>query len=139
MDQTVIISLPIDPAPTFEADVAIELPGSRAQAVLRFEFRHLTRDELVALDRAYMGMPELGAPADAAPPPPMSDGDLLERVIKRWTVGPVDADQRPIAYSRAALERLINAYPAATSAIYTRHQQELREARVKNSGRQPGR
>lgn len=131
MDEITLISLPIDPAPTFEADVTIELPGSRAQAKLRFEFVHLGRDELVALDRRYLGAPGAGE-ASENPPAPMTDGDLVAAIVKRWTVGPVDADQRPIAYSRAALERLLNAYPAATAAIYTTHQRELREARRKN-------
>jgi hypothetical protein len=131
MDEITLISLPIDPAPTFEADVAIELPGSRAQARLRFEFNHMGRDELVALDRRYLGAPAGGEVADN-PPAPMTDGDLIAAIVKRWTVGPVDAEQRPIAYSRAALERLLNAYPAATAAIYATHQRELREARRKN-------
>lgn len=131
MDEITLISLPIDPAPTFEADVTIELPGSRAQAKLRFEFVHMGRDELVALDRRYLGAAAPGESTDN-PPAPMSDGDLVAAIVRRWTVGPVDADGRPIAYTRAALERLLNAYPAATAAIYTTHQRELREARRKN-------
>lgn len=132
MDEVTLISLPIDPAPTFEADVAIELPGSRAVANLRFEFVHMGRDELLALDRRYMGAPDPAAASDSPAPAPMTDGDLVAAIVKRWTVGPVDADQRPIAYSRGALERLLNAYPAATAVIYTTHQRELREARRKN-------
>lgn len=120
--ETVIISLPIDPAPTFEADVEIELPGSRDRAVLRFEFNHLTRDELEELDKAYL----------LAKPGAATDGDMISRIVKRWVVGPVDKEGRSIAYGRAALDRLLNAYPAAASAIYFKHQRELREARAKN-------
>lgn len=123
MEQTVITSLPIVPAPTFESDVAIELPGSRVQAVLRFEFVHKTREELTALDAEY-----LATNVD----PARADGDLIEKIVKRWIVGPVDGEGRPVAFNRAALDRLLNAYPAAISAIYTRYQRELREARLKN-------
>lgn len=123
MEQTVITSLPLDPAPTFESDVTIELPGSRTPSVLRFEFFHKRRAELAALDSEY-----LAADGD----PARADGDLIERIAKRWIVGPVDAEGRPVAFNRAALDRLLDAYPAAIGAIYTRYQRELREARLKN-------
>jgi hypothetical protein len=139
MDETVIISLPINPAPTFEADVAIVLPGSRAEAVLRFEFNHMTREELIALDRAYLGVPDPAADPQAPQRELMTDADMVERIVKRWVIGPVDDDKRPVAYNRDALDRLLNAYPGAAGVIYVTHQRELREARVKNSGRQPGR
>ena len=133
MDEITLISLPIDPAPTFEADVTVELPGTRAQAKLRFEFVHKTRDELNALDLAYLGKHAAPADSDSPAPAPMTDGDLVASIVKRWTVGPVDADQRPVAYTRAALERVLNAYPAAAAAIYNEYQMQLRQVRRKNS------
>lgn len=105
----------IDPAPTFECDVALTLPGKQQTATLPLTFRHKTKRELAAF---------------LNPAKPRTDIELLSEIIVGW--GVENAQEQPVKYSAEALEHLLDQYPSAALQIHEAYVRELSEARRKN-------
>lgn len=113
----------LNPNPTFQADVALTVPGAAAPIKVRFTFRHKGRKALADWVRR---------PADAAKAgEPLDDAGYLGEVIEDWS-GPVDEAGQPAAYGREALAALIDAYPASSREIYDGYLRALTESRAKN-------
>lgn len=106
----------INPAPTFDAEVGITIPGAAECATLAVTFRHRGRRELKAwIDRAK----------DAA-----SDAAYLGEVIESWR-GVEDAEGRALPYSAEALAKLLDAYPTSGSELFDAYLDALTRAREK--------
>lgn len=122
--------LNINPNPVFIAAIAIALPGLVAvggtaapQAEITFTFRHQGRKALDAW---------IAAPAEAAKAgKPLSDTEFLAQVITDWQ-GVLADDGSQVAYTPAALDQVLDAYPTAARAIYTGYLDALTESRAKN-------
>jgi hypothetical protein len=110
----------INPAPTFDADVPLSMPGGQV-ATLRFKFRHKTRPQLEAWLTSFT--------AESL------DHERLSEVIEDWPGGPVDAAGKPVAYSLEALAQLCTDHPGVGIAIHQTYLRELTDNRAKNSGR----
>lgn len=107
----------IDPAPEFEADVPVHVPGAAAAVPVRMRFRHQGRRAL----RAWIE----GGKARA-------DDEWLADVVAGWA-GVVDAAGEPVPYTRAALGRMLDAYPGVGADIYDAYLAELFRGRTGNS------
>lgn len=99
----------LNPEPTFRATVQIPVPGAEDMP-LEVEFRHKTRDAL----RQY-----LDGLADS------TDEDALQAILVGW-------HNCETAFSREALETLLQNYPAAARAILARYAVEVSGARRGN-------
>ena len=107
----------IAPAPTFDAEVLLTVPGAPERAALALTFRHRGRKALRDwIDRAK------SAASDAA---------YLGEVIEGWK-GVEDADGRPLPYSAEALAQLLDAYPASGAELFDQYLDALTRAREKN-------
>ncbi len=108
------------PAPTFEADVGLSLPGG-GQATVRLVFRHQGR---AALKRWIDGAGDL------------TDAAFLSAVIAGWrgVHGPQD---EAVPFTPEALEALLDAYPSAGSEVFEAYLNELTQGRRKNSNARP--
>lgn len=111
----------LNPAPTFRATVPISQPGDEPPLQLEVIFRHRGRAELAALMAEVSNSTAHGK----------SDVDALSQIIDAWT-GVVDADGAVVAYSRQALERLLDAFPASGADIFRAYWTELTESKRKN-------
>lgn len=103
---------------SFPLSVQFPLPGLAEPQTLPLTVQHKTRDEVTAW---------LAPPAEGST---RTDAELLAEVITDWSVA--DADGQPIAYSREALARLLDAYPAAAGTIATAYFEALQDTRRKN-------
>lgn len=100
------------PNPTFRAKVTIPTPGDAPDGVIEFEFRHKTLGEM----KRYAA--ELQAPG-------VDDAGKLAEIIVGWSG--VEEE-----YSRESLGKLIDNFPAATTAIVAGYVRELAGARLGN-------
>jgi hypothetical protein len=104
----------LDPAPTFQATARLSFPGG-GEGALPITWRHLGR----AAMRAWIERVGAGGEVDA-----------LLSVIEDWKV--VDADGTPLAFDRAALERLLDAYPASAAELCRTYVEALTASRLGN-------
>lgn len=112
----------LNPAPTFKATVDVSQPGDAPSLQLEVVFRHRGRAELVALMDDIANSKQAGK----------TDAEALGQIIETW-VDVVDADGAAVPYSSAALDRLLDAYPAAGADILRAYWMELTKAKQKNS------
>jgi hypothetical protein len=98
--------------PTFLATVQIPVPGTYPEPV-KFTFKHRSKDEL----RAFMK-----AQDDADPK--MEDIDLVMSMAEGW-----DLDD---PFNRENVDRLLQKFHAAATAISTSYIRELTQARLGN-------
>lgn len=96
----------LDPAPTFEAPVEIPVPGAEP-AKLVFKFKHKTKDEVTAL---YAESPE--------------DAKLMAAILAGW-----ELDDE---FNAANIDRLLQNYHGAATAISTAYLIALRKGRLGN-------
>ena len=101
--------------PTFRVKCALPIPGEPSVSV-EIEFRHKTRVQLVEWGATLLGR---------------QDGDVLEEIIANWS-GITDENDVPLPFSRAALEALLNEFPAAAKVLSSTYTQELADARLGN-------
>lgn len=101
----------LQPNPTFKAKVAISVAGQVAPAQIEVEFKYLSRPQV----RDYFE--SLGGGK--------TDAEALSEIIVGWS-GP---DQ---AFSREALEMLLDNYPASGSDLFETFRRELLESKRKN-------
>lgn len=102
------VKFKLDPNPTFKAKVSIPVPGSRP-ADVEFEFRHFTRDDYAAI---FSG--------DSTP----TDKELILKIVKGWEL----EDE----FNADNLDRLLQNYQGAASAIVGKFANELIPARLGN-------
>lgn len=130
------------PNPTFDAPVAITVPGAETPATLAVTWRHKGRKALAEWLRGAGPGAGAGAGAtvgaDAAPTdgataaqPGTSDAAWLGQVIAGWA-GPQDEAGAPVAYTPGALGALLDAYPAAGGELLAVYLRALTESRAKN-------
>ena len=120
------------PDPTFEQDVSIAVPGSDAGQVVKFTFRTLDRQRVLALlviagqaeagwlkrMRTFIGMClRVRAWVTAV--------ELLDELVVKWEGINVD-------YSKNNLRLLLLEYPSAKESIFFAYFSGLREAKTKN-------
>lgn len=103
--------LKIQPNPTFWTPVQISVPGSEKPAVVDFEFKHKTKEQLVDFT---------GRLSDGR-----ADNDILDEVIVGWKGADTD-------YSASALRDLLSNYPASGLEILRAYMAALTESRRKN-------
>ena len=101
--------------PTFRAKVKLPVPGADSQAI-EFVFRHKRRSELKAF-------------ADDAIR--REDMDVIMDVVEGWS-GVSGEDGAVVPFSRDAVARLVEEFPAAGAAIVAAYIRELTDARVGN-------
>lgn len=107
------------PAPTFEAQVSLSVPGAAVPAVLRMVFRHKGRRDLTTwMSAAIQG----GGGTDA---------EWLNQVVVGWS-GVADPAGADVPYTLEALAALLDAYPAAGRQIYESYLEALTGERRKN-------
>jgi hypothetical protein len=114
----------LHPAPTFEATVAITLPGGQQTGSIRLVFKPLGRRELAGWLAA--------AGTLNADDSVRSDAEYLSRVLVGW-VDVKDAEGRDVPFGTAALEDLLDHYPVAGGEIHRAYLAALTEAAAKNS------
>lgn len=100
--------LKLNPAPTFKADVLIPVPGDKS-APVKFTFKHRTKDQASAF------VSDEDREINAAAVLDMAEGWDLED-----------------DFTEANVERLLENYIGAASAIFITYIRELRGAREKN-------
>lgn len=103
--------LTVNNNPTFSIEVALAVPGG-ADEKIRVTFRHKGK---AAFSKWLEEMKTHG------------DTDSLAEIVAGWSG--VDAE-----YSKASLEKLLDAYPSAAHALFAAYAQELGKAPGKNSG-----
>jgi hypothetical protein len=109
--------LKINPAPTFALDAKLTVPGAAELATLALTVRHKGRDAL----KAWLE----GSATQA------SDATLLGSVIVSWS-GVLDTEGAEVPFSQTALEKVLDAYPAARDELFSQYLQALTESRRKN-------
>lgn len=109
--------LKINPAPTFEFDAQITVPGAEQLATVRITARHKSRDGLqVWIDSAK------GSTGDV---------EFLGGVIAGWS-GVLSDTGDELPYSPDALGKMLQGYPAAGHELFTQYLAALTESRRKN-------
>lgn len=109
--------LKLSPAPTFDFNADITVPGAEAQAILKITARHKGREALQAwIDSAKANT---------------GDVEFLALVIAGWE-GVYGDDGQPVPFSAAALARLLDAYPASGRELFDQYLQAHTESRRKN-------
>lgn len=106
---------------TVTGDVRITIPGQDKAGVVKITYKYQTarqhdawRDDAIAKASSGHEMTELLAP-----------------VIVGWD-GLDDADDQPIVYSRAALDDLLDKFPASAGELFRGFTAVLTESRAKN-------
>ena len=94
----------ITPDPVFPATVALSVRGSDAPADVVFRFRHLGRKALAQFRQRIES-------------DKLADDVVLAEIIDDWE-GVVDADDKPVPYSAAALAQMLDDHPAASTEIW---------------------
>ena len=103
--------------PTFSCPVHISVPGTDTPATLQVTFKHKTARQLTAWLLASVSRTD--------------DATYLEEVIA--DIKPLaDADGKPTPYSRAALEALLDQFPASGPELVQAYRKQLADARAKN-------
>lgn len=104
--------------PTFRVAVPMPVPGvaEKERPKVEVEFRHKTKAELAAYVKACAER---------------SDVDNLAEIIVGWS-GVGDGEGQGLAYSRDALEQLLDQLPAAAGALAGAYFGELAAARLGN-------
>jgi hypothetical protein len=106
-------------SPTFTATVRITVPGADEPAQVPFVFRHKGRKALAEF-QARTTRDKL------------DDIDVLMEVIEGWGDDIQDADGKPVPFSKAALQEMLDAYHQATQEIWNGYLQALGESRLGN-------
>lgn len=106
----------IDPAPTFDCEVEVSMPGG-VTALLPLTFRHRTIRQVQDL-QARMA-------ADG-----LTDAQILGELIEAWQVKRADGSDVP--YGSDALAELLDNFPAAGPEIYRGYVDALRKGRLGN-------
>lgn len=102
--------LKLQPNPTFDCQVSISVPGQEQKEAIGVTFRHLSRTGL----REYLeGLAS------------KTDAEGLASIVVGWT----GIDE---PFSKEALGRLLDNYPASSGEIFETYRRELLEARAKN-------
>ncbi len=104
----------LNPSPTFKAAVQITVPGQAELAQVEFTFRHKSKDALAKWWAAYVQDPGVAK---------------LAEVIEDWAVR---RDGEAVAFSQAALDELVQNYPAAMGELADAYMLELVRSRRKN-------
>ncbi len=104
----------LNPAPTFKAAVQLTVPGQAEPEQVEFTFRHKSKDALAKWWAGYVQSPSVQA---------------LAEVIEGWNVR---RDGEPIAFSAAALDELIQNYPASMGEVADGYMLELVRSKRKN-------
>lgn len=100
--------------PTFWAKVPVTVPGQSEPSIVEMEYKHLTEDELAALDEQHKEKP--------------LDERMRQRafsIVCGWRE--VDGE-----FSTENLSRLMKNYPRAALDIFETYNRERYEARRKN-------
>lgn len=112
------MTFPTKPAAAFALPVDVPQPG--AQPVkLPLVVEHLGRREM----KLWCGSAKEHA----------EDVDWLMQVVKDWGPEVVGEDKKPVPFTRAAFDAVLNDYPAAAMAIFEAYLKEHNGARLKNS------
>lgn len=109
--------LKINPAPTFEFDAQLTVPGAAELATLTLTVRHKGREALKAWLEGTAAQP--------------SDAALLGSVMVSWA-GVLDTEGKEVPFSQTALEKVLDAYPAARDELFSQYLRALTESRRKN-------
>lgn len=108
----------LNPAPTFEQDVLLTVPGQAAPVTVPMTFKYMTAEQVLAWWKDKAGTP----PAQAIP-----------EIVVGWGPQAVAADDGThVPYSPEALATLIKNYQPATGEILRAWQLGLTESRIKN-------
>jgi hypothetical protein len=98
----------LDAAPTFEATVAIPVPGGTT-APVKFVFKHYKKDDLAELFK---------------PDSPLPDVEVVLALVESW-----ELDDK---FEQASVEKLLQNYQAAAGAIVRKYMDEIGPARLGN-------
>lgn len=109
--------LKISPAPTFEFDAQISVPGSDQPGTIRLTARHKGRAALAAWIESAGGR---------------KDAEFLGSVLAGWS-GVLDEHGAEVPYSERALGDMLDAYPACGRELFEQYLAALTESRRKNS------
>ena len=110
------MALKINPAPAFEFDAQLTVPGAAQPATVRVTARHKGREALAAWIEGAAGS---------------RDPEFLGSVVSGWS-GVFDADGAEVPFSSEALARVLDAYPAAGRELFEQYLAALTESRRKN-------
>ena len=100
---------------TFKSTVDFVCPGGATESI-EVEFNHKTKSQLAEFFKS--------APSDI---------DGLAEIIAGWQHAAANGDKGfSEAYSKQALENLLDQYPAAALMFYTTYQSELHRVKTKN-------
>jgi hypothetical protein len=103
--------------PTFTCPVNISVPGSETPVTLQITFKHKTARQLTAWLASSVERTD--------------DVGFIEEIVESIAaLG--DANGQPMPYSRAALELLLDQFPASGPEIVTAYRRQIRDARAKN-------
>lgn len=114
----------LTPNPTFTCTAMLSRPDSDKPVAIDVTWKHKGTRE-VAEWRMSAGKP--GPDGNAR-----TDADLLAEVIAGWGAQVVGDGDKPEPYSRTALDRLLETFPAASIELFTCYVNRLTDARAKN-------
>ncbi len=117
----------IVPNPTFTCDVPLSIAGEDKPRSIKVTFKHLTRRGLAEFQARAVDV-AMAAGADGGEALYV---DYVHEIIDTWA-GVVDADGKPLPYTRETLALLLDAYPAAGAEIVRRYTYQLSHARAGN-------
>jgi len=106
----------LDPAPTFDAVVAISTPGKADGMPLTVTYRHKRKTAIANWIATARGR---------------TDAEILGEVIEGWS-GMHNAKGDDVPYSADALGTLLENFPAAKDDLFQTYLRELTEAKRKN-------
>jgi hypothetical protein len=104
-------------SPTFTCPVRLSRPGDEVPSSLIVTFKHKGSRDLARWLRAAKDTE--------------SDAEYLAEVIDGWS-GVVGDDDKPVPFSRAALEQMLDEFPAAGAELVIAYRRQLADARAKN-------
>ena len=114
----------ITPAPTFQAEVALVVPGQAEPFKLTVTFRHHGKKAFDAMVEAAAAREKAGEPLEPA--------EWIAKLVVDWGPEVVDTRDEPVPFSVANLATLLDNYPAAFYEFNAAYGRALVEARAKN-------
>lgn len=106
----------LDPAPTFDVQVPISVPGKAQPLDLSVSFRHKRKTQIADWIARARGR---------------TDAEILGEVIERWS-GMHNSQGEEVVYTSDSLDTLLENYPAAKDDLFQTYLRELTEAKRKN-------
>lgn len=109
--------LRLAPQPTFKAKIPFSIAGEEEPALVLFELRHKSPDDLKKWAATFGGRDSASA---------------LEEIVVRWIDGVVDEEDKQVPFSAEALRAFLGAQGSRSKDLMRFYLAELQDGRQKN-------